>query len=436
MPDAAAAEERLLIVGGQVVDPARKLDAPRDVLLEGGKVARVEAGLSRKKELAGVPRLDAKGCWVAPGFIDMHVHLREPGREGDETIATGTRAAARGGVTTVLAMPNTEPPIDNPSLVNFVRAKAQAEGVVNVLVAGAATLGQKGEQLTETARLVAAGVRAITDDGRPVMNSELMRRALEYSRDCGVVFIDHCEDLNLSGGAPLNEGFAATVRGLRGAPWASETVLVLRDIALAELTKAPVHIAHISAAQSVEAVRQAKKRGAPVTAEAAPHHFCLTDADVEGYDADFKMNPPLRGQADREAVLEGLADGTIDAVATDHAPHGPGKKALGLAHAPFGVIGLETSLALAVTRLFAAKLVDRRRLVELMSAAPARILGLPKKGSLAPGFDADVTIVDPAAAWRVELPFESKSRNSPFLGLRLKGRARATIVGGRVRHAL
>ncbi len=428
--------ERLLIAGGRVIDPASRVDAARDVLLENGKVSQVAAGLSRKKELAAVPRLDAKDCWVVPGLVDMHVHLREPGREGDETIATGTRAAARGGVTTVLAMPNTEPPIDNPSLVNFVRAKAAAEGAVNVLVAGAATLGQKGEQLTETARLVAAGAAAITDDGRPVMNSGLMRRALEYARDCGVVFIDHCEDENLSGGAALNEGFASTVKGLRGAPWASETVMVVRDIALAELTGAPVHIAHISAGQSVIAVREAKRRGIPVTAEAAPHHFSLTDADIEGYDADFKMNPPLRGRGDREAVLEGLADGTIDAIATDHAPHGPGKKALGLAHAPFGVIGLETSLALALTKLVETKLVDAKRLVELMSAAPSRILKLKGKGTLAPGADADVTVIDPRAGVRVEPPFESKSRNSPFLGLRLKGRARATIVGGRVRHAL
>ncbi len=425
---------RLLIKGGVVVDPATKTDSERDVLIEDGKIREVKAGLW--KQLKDIATIDAKNCWVAPGLIDMHVHLREPGRESDETIATGTRAAARGGVTTVLAMPNTEPPIDNPSLVAFIKAKAAAEAAVNVLVAGAATLGQKGEQLTETAKLAAAGVSAITDDGRPLMNSEVMRRALEYTKDCGLLFIDHCEDDHLSAGAAMNEGAAATRLGLRGIPWASETVMVLRDIALCELTGAPVHIAHISAARSVDAVRAARKRGLPVSAEAAPHHFSLADSDVETYNADFKMNPPLRSNDDVEAVREGLSDGTIEAIATDHAPHGPGKKALGLQLAPFGVIGLETSLSLALTELVGKKLLSRRQLVERMSAAPARLLGLKNKGTLKAGADGDVTIIDPHAAWNVEAAFASKSRNSPFVGRRLKGRAKATIVAGKVVHAL
>jgi dihydroorotase len=424
---------RLLIKGGLVVDPGTKTDAERDVLIEDGKIKDVKAGLA--KNLSDVQTIDAKGCWVAPGLIDMHVHLREPGREGDETIATGTKAAARGGVTTVLAMPNTEPAIDNPSLVAFVKAKAAAEASVNVLVSGAATVGQKGEMLTETAKLAAAGVTAITDDGRPMMNSELMRRALEYTKGCGLLFIDHCEDDHLSAGAPVNEGAAGTRLGLRGIPWASETVMVLRDIALCELTGAPVHIAHISCAQSVEAVRAARKRGLPVSAEAAPHHFSLADSDIVKYDANFKMNPPLRGDEDAEAVREGLSDGTIEAIATDHAPHGPGKKALGMQLAPFGVIGLETSLALALTELVGKKLLNRKQLIERMSLGPAKLLGLKKKGSLAKGYDGDVVVIDPKASWTVK-DFASKSRNSPFVGRKLTGRAKATIVGGKVVHAL
>ncbi len=431
MPD-----ERLLIVGGTVVDPEQKIEAIKDVLIENGRIAEVAAGLERKPSYSGVTRISAKNMWVTPGLVDMHVHLREPGREGDETIATGTKAAARGGVTTVLAMPNTEPAIDSPTLVRFVTAKGKAEGAVNVLCAGAATMGQKGERLTEAGLLKEAGAVAITDDGRPVMNSGVMRRALEYTRDCGLLFIDHCEDDHLSQGGCVHEGAAGTAKGLRGMPWASETVMVVRDIALCELTGAPVHIAHISAAQSVEAVRSAKKRGLPVSAEATPHHFSLCDDDIEGYDANFKMNPPLRSKADREAILEGLSDGTIDTIATDHAPHSEHKKALGVTLAPFGVIGLETSLALALTRLVAKKVLTRKQLVERMSAAPARLLGLKTKGSLRRGMDADVTVIDPSASWTPAPPFQSKSRNTPFSGARLKGAARYTIVGGRVVHGL
>jgi dihydroorotase len=428
--------DRFLITGGTVVDPSQKLDGPADVLIQSGTIAEVGRNLAKKYALTGVTSLDAGGCLVAPGLIDMHVHLREPGREGDETIATGTRAAARGGVTTVLAMPNTEPVIDSPSLARLVAAKAKADAAVNVLISGACTLGQKGEHLTEAALLKEAGVAALTDDGRPVMDSGLMRRVMEHARDAGLLVIDHCEDDRLSQGGCCHEGPAATRKGLRGIPWASETVMVLRDIALSELTGCPVHIAHLSCAQSVDAVRAAKKRGLPVSAEATPHHFSLSDEDVAGYDADFKMNPPLRSKADREAVLEGLADGTIDAIATDHAPHAPSKKELGIQLAPFGVIGLETSLALALTRLVGKGVLTRKQLVERMSAAPARLLGLKTKGSLRRGMDADITVIDPDASWTVAVPFASKSRNSPFLGLRLKGRARATVVGGRIVHAV
>ncbi|MDE2237952.1 MAG: dihydroorotase, partial [Elusimicrobia bacterium] len=388
----------LLIAGGTVIDPEQRLEAARDVLIKDGRIEDMAAGLAKKERLSGVARIEAAGCWVTPGLIDMHVHLREPGGEADETIASGTRAAARGGVASVLAMPNTEPPIDSPALARLLAAKAREAGAVNVLVAGALTLGQKGERLTEAARLKEAGAVALSDDGRPVMDSGLMRRAMEYARDAGLLVIDHCEDASLSQGGCLHEGAAATAKGLRAIPWASETVMVLRDIALCELTQAPIHLAHLSCAQSVAALRSAKKRGLPVSAEATPHHLLLCEDDMPGYDADFKMNPPLRGKADRQALLEALADGTIDAIATDHAPHGCAAKGAGLDLAPFGVIGLETSLAVALTTLYHAKVLTRRKLVERMSAAPARLLGLASKGTLAPGSDADLAVVDPDAA--------------------------------------
>ena len=429
--------ERTLIAGGLVVDPARKLEAVRDVLIEDGEVREVAAGLSKKPGLKDCPRVDAKGLWVLPGLVDMHVHLREPGREGDETIATGTAAAARGGVTTVLAMANTEPVADTPSQIEFLRSKARVDAKVNVLFAGAVTMGQKGERLTEFARLRHAGAAALSDDGRPVMNAGLFRRALEYADDLGLLVIDHCEDTTLSAGACAHEGAVALRKGLKGAPWAAETVQVMRDIALAEMTGARVHLAHLSSAASIAAVRDAKRRGIPVTAEACPHHFALSDDMIPGYDADWKMNPPLREKSDREALVEAIADGTIDAIATDHAPHGCAAKSLGFDTAPFGVIGLETSLAVALTALYHTKALSKRDLVARMSAAPAALLGLKAKGTLAPGADADVVLVEPEASSKPEAPLASKSRNSPYVGRRLKGRVVRTFVAGReVSHAL
>lgn len=426
--------ERLLIVGGLVIDPARKIEAVRDLLIEDGRVKELAAGLAKKPALKGVPTFDAKGQWVVPGLVDMHCHFREPGREADETIATGAASAAAGGVTTALAMANTEPVTDNPSQLRGLRERSR-DAAVNVLFAAAVTVGQKGEKLTEFARLKDAGAAALSDDGQPIANAGLLRRALEYAKDLDLLVIDHCEDKTLSDGGAMNEGAASLRKGLKGATWAAEAVQVVRDIELARLTGARLHIAHISTSASVESVRAAKKNGVRISAEACPHHFVLTDDMIPGYDGDWKMNPPLRSKSDREALLEALADGTIDAIATDHAPHGCAAKCVGLDLAPFGVIGLETSLALGLTELVNKKVLPARRLVELMSTAPAALLGLKGKGTLAPGATADIAVVDPAASWMPE-SFVSKSRNSPFTARRLKGRAIATFVAGRQVHAL
>ncbi len=428
--------EQLIVKGGLVIDPARSLDAVRDILIEDGRISAVATGLSRKSALQGVPTIDATGQWVIPGLVDMHVHLREPGREEDETIATGAQSAARGGITTLLAMANTEPVSDCAGQLAFLRAKARADAVITVLFAGAVTLGQKGAKLADFAKLKDAGAAALSDDGHPIMNAGILRRALEYADDLGLLVIDHCEDLDLSSGACVHEGPSALRKGLKGMPWAAETVQVMRDIALAELTGARIHIAHVSTAASVAAIRTAKAKGILISAEAAPHHFAMTDHDIPGYDANWKMNPPLRGEDDRAALLEGLADGTIDAIASDHAPHGCSAKALGMDLAPFGVIGLETSLAVALTDLHHTKVLTRRRLVERLSSGPAALLRLKNKGTLAPGADADLVVVDPNAAWTPTPPFASKSANSIFTGRRLKGRALTTLSLGRVVHAL
>lgn len=421
---------RLLIRRGRVVDPASGIDGRRDVLISGGKVRSVDRSIPPRKS---DEVLDASGLWVIPGIIDMHVHLREPGGEASETIETGTRAAAEGGVTTVLAMPNTRPAIDSPGQVRRVRSLARAKGKVNVLVAAAVTRGQRGERLTDMERLAAAGAGAFTDDGRPVMSAELMRRALCGARALGLPVLDHSEDDDLSAGGVLHEGPAARRAKVRGIPAASESLMALRNAALCDITRGPLHLCHVSCAPTVELVRRVKAAGLPVTAEAAPHHFTLCDANIpRGRRAvDFKMKPPLRSRADLRAVREGLADGTLDAIATDHAPHSPALKSRGLGRAPFGVIGLETVVPLSLS-LVGAGLLSRKALVDRLSAAPARILGLRSKGSLRRGADADVTIIDPEARWTAGPRYASKSRNSPFTGRRLKGRAHAALVGGRV----
>jgi len=421
---------RLLIRGGRVVDPPRRKDAVLDVLLASGAVEAVGARLPAR----GAEVIDAKGLVVCPGFIDIHTHLREPGREDKETIASGTRAAARGGYTAVCAMPNTDPVNDSAGITRAILDKARAEGAVRVYPIGAITRGQQGEQLAELGDLREAGCVAVSDDGKPVASARMMRRALEYAKGCELVVIDHCEDPTLHEGACMNEGPVATLLGLRGAPSAGEAMMVERDVLLAELTGGRVHVAHLSAAASLDSVRRGKKRGIRVTAEVTPHHLLLTDAAVRerAYDTSTKMNPPLRGEADRAALVSGLRDGTIDCIATDHAPHTADDKDVEYDQAAFGIVGLETAVPLCLDRLVAGRVVGLSRLVELLSTNPARVLGLPG-GTLAPGSPADVTILDLEARRRVDpSTFASKSRNTPFGGLTLRGWPAMTIVGGKV----
>jgi len=421
---------RLLLKGGRVVDPEQRLDAARDVLIEDGVVARVGTKLSAR----GAEVVSVKGRIVCPGFIDLHVHLREPGREDKETIATGTRAAAAGGFTAVCAMPNTDPVNDNSGITRFIVDKARSEGAVRVYPIGAITRGSRGEELAEYGDLKEAGCVAVSDDGRPVASARVMRRALEYARAFDLSVIDHCEEPALSERAVMNEGPVATLLGLRGAPAAAEAIVVERDVQLAELTGGRLHVAHLSTAASAEAVRRAKARGVRVTAEATPHHLLLTDQVVKdsGYDASTKMNPPLRSEADRQAVVEALRDGTIDAIATDHAPHTVDDKKVEYDQAAFGVVGLETAVSLCLDRLVGPGLLSLPQLVARLSPGPARALGLPG-GTLAPGSPADVTILDLDRRRKVDpARFESKGRNTPFEGWTLKGAAVMTIVAGRV----
>jgi dihydroorotase len=422
--------ERLLLKGGRVIDPGRAIDADLDLLLVDGEVAELDARVAAR----GAEVIDAAGLVVCPGFIDLHTHLREPGREDKETIATGTRAAAAGGFTAVCAMPNTEPVNDQAGITRAILETARREGTVRVWPIGAITRGSKGEDLAEYGDLREAGCVAVSDDGRPVASARVMRRALEYARAFDLTVIDHCEEPSLSHGAPMNEGPVATLLGLRGQPAAAEAMIVERDVLLAELTGGKVHIAHASAAASVDAVRRGKARGVRVTAEATPHHLVLTDEVVREseYDTFTKMNPPLRAEADRQALIQGLRDGAIDCIATDHAPHTVDDKKVEYDLAAFGIVGLETAVALCLDRMVAPGLITLSRLVELLSTRPAAILELPG-GTLAPGAPADVTVLELSRRSKVDpARFVSKGRNTPFGGWTLKGAPAMTIVGGRV----
>lgn len=422
---------KLLIANGYVIDPTQGLNAGKNLLIENGRVV----GLSSHGEAApeDAEIFDARGCVVAPGFIDLHTHLREPGQEYKETIATGAAAAVAGGFTSVCAMPNTDPVNDNPAVTRFIIEQAERAGLANVFPVGAITKGSQGKELAEMGEMKRAGIVAVTDDGRPVPSAGLMRRAMEYARGFDLTVMDHCEERTLSAGGVMHEGEWSLRLGLKGQPALAESSDAVRDCALAELTGARVHLAHVSTIGAIEAVRRAKEKNLPVTCEVTPHHWTLEDAAVDGYDANTKMNPPLRSREHRHAILEAIADGTIDAIATDHAPHHNDEKMIEYDCAAFGITGLETALALALDRLVHQGVISLTRLVELCSTNPARIFKLENRGTLKPGAHADVTIFDPERVWTFDVSrSKSKSRNTPFDGWTFRGAPVATIVGGKI----
>ena len=424
---ASSAGRPILLKGGRLVDPAQGLDAVLDLLVVDGLVAGVGRGLEAP-DAADVRVLE--GLVVCPGLVDVHVHLREPGGEHKETIASGARAALAGGITAVCAMPNTDPPVDDPASVGYVRAAGLRAGGARVYPMGAVSVGQQGERLTEMGEMIEAGAVGFTDDGRPVSDAGLMRLALEYTLAFGVPVASHCEERSLSRGAVMNEGLVSTRLGLVGMPNAAEDVMIARDLLLAELTGGRLHVQHVSTRRGVEMIRAAKARGVNVTAEATPHHLTLTDEAVDGYNTSAKVNPPLRRPLDVAAVRQGVVDGTLDCLATDHAPHHYDEKEAAFDDAPFGLVGLETSLGICMTELVHTGLLTLPELITRMSHNPAGAFGLPG-GTLAPGAAADVTVFDPDEEWVVDpTRFLSKSRNTPFAGRRLRGRARMTLVGG------
>ncbi len=419
---------QLLIKNGHTIDPASGLDGPADVLVEDGKIVAVGAGISAP----GAETFDATGMIVAPGFIDMHVHLREPGIEHAETIETGSRAAAAGGFTTICAMPNTLPVNDNATVTSYIVERARQHAITNVYPIGAITKDSAGEELSAIGSMKSAGIVAISDDGHPVMNARVMRRAMEFAKSFDLPVIDHCEDLNLSAGGDMHEGARSVLLGLRGIPGVSEDVMVARDILLADLTGARFHVAHISSRSAVAMVAYAKQRGLAVTCEATPHHFCLNDEEMLPYDSNYKMKPPLRCRHDEEAVVEGIVSGVVDAIATDHAPHPGSEKMQEFERCPFGIIGLETAVGLSLEKLVHTGKISLAKMVALFTTGPANALHLPA-GTLAVGAVADITIFDTQTAWTYDVNRSySKSRNTPFDGHRFRGGPMATVVRGTV----
>jgi dihydroorotase len=418
----------LLIKGGRVIDPSQGLDDTLDVVVENGLVKQIGKGLAAP---AGAETIDASGKYVVPGLIDMHVHLRDPGLEYKEDIISGTKAAVAGGFTSVCCMPNTKPCIDNKAVASYIINKARTEGFCNVFPVGNITYGMNGERMAEMGELKESGCVAVSDDGKPVKNSELMRRALQYANGIGILVISHAEELDLVGEGVMNEGFTSTELGLKGIPRVAEDIATAREIMLAEYVGAPVHIAHVSTKGSVQIIRDAKARGVKVTCETAPHYFTLTDDAVRGYNTNAKMNPPLREADDLAAIKQGLKDGTIDCIATDHAPHHIDEKDVEFNEAMNGIIGLETSLPLSLG-LVAEGVITVKQLIEQMSCKPSKILGLDR-GTLKAGSVADITVIDPAKSWTVDVgKLASKSKNSPWLGETMTGAAACTIVGGKV----
>ncbi|MCX5716052.1 MAG: dihydroorotase [Candidatus Omnitrophica bacterium] len=422
---------KYLIKNGHVIDPKNKIDAVMDVLISGVKIEKVAKSIEAKDAEV----IDAKDRIVAPGLIDMHVHLREPGREDKETVATGTHAAVCSGVTSVCCMPNTEPAIDNPKEVKALKDIIKRTAVANVFIVGAITKDRDGKKIVDVEGMKKAGVVALSDDGNSVEDPEVMLKALKQAKKNSTFLMPHCEDKKISDKGVMNEGIIATKLGLRAMPKKAEYEIVKRDIELAKKAGARLHIAHVSCKESIDIIRKAKKDGIKVTAEATPHHFSLTDECVAGYDTNTKVDPPLRSREDVDAVKKAISDGTIDVIASDHAPHGKHEKDVEYDYAAFGMIGLETSFPLAVMNLIDTKLISWQRLVELMSLNPAKILGLGSKGSLSAGSDADIVIIDPSKQWVYkEQDIKSKSKNSPFIGKTLKGAAVVTIVGGKIAY--
>ncbi|PIU41445.1 MAG: dihydroorotase [Candidatus Omnitrophica bacterium CG07_land_8_20_14_0_80_42_15] len=419
---------KYLIKDGRLIDPANKVDVVLDILISGGKIEKIAKDIKNKN---GAKIIDAKGKIIAPGLIDMHVHLREPGREDKETVETGTRAALCGGVASICAMPNTEPSIDTRIKAQSLNEIIKKTAVTNVFIVGAITKGRDGKELADIEGMEEEGVIAISDDGNCVQDIALMFEALKTAKNKGLVLISHCEDTKVSGKGVINEGVIATRLGLKPMPKKAEFEIVKRDIDLAKKSGAKLHIAHISCKESIEYLKKAKKEGVDVSAEVTPHHFVLSDECCLTYDTNTKMNPPLRSKEDVASIKAALADGTIDVIASDHAPHGKHEKEIPFDNAAFGIIGLETSLALAIANLVQTKVLSWGRLVELMSLGPARILGLNKKGALSEGNDADITIIDPEKEWiYTESSIQSKSKNSPFINWKFKGKAVSVITGG------
>jgi dihydroorotase len=415
----------VLLRGGRVIDPANGRDGIGDVAIVDGRIAQGVAG-------DGVEEIDCTGLVVAPGLIDLHVHLREPGQSAKETIATGARAAAAGGFTTIVCMPNTSPAVDNPSVVTWIKEKAEREACVNVFTTGAITKGIAGEELAPIGSMAKAGIVALTDDGQCVQNHELMRRALEYARMFQLPVLDHCQDYGLVGKGVMHEGYWSTLLGLPGWPSAGEEMIVMRNILLAELCETPIHCQHLSSGESVRLIREARGRGVPISAEVCPHHIALTDEALQGFDTNFKMNPPLRAQLDVDALIQGIADGVVTILASDHAPHCAYEKEVEFDMAPFGIVGLETELGLFIDILVhKKKAIDLPRLIAMLTVEPARLLRLDR-GTLSPGAAGDVTVINHDLEWKVEAErFESRSANTPFQGWEIKGRAVRTIVGGK-----